>query len=80
MKIVGIPVLMMGLLIGFSLIMDILQGFGISIALRNAFSPFRVMEGAEWFVLFLFIFLLVIESMLQKGKEKTNDPQKQSQP
>jgi divalent metal cation (Fe/Co/Zn/Cd) transporter len=80
MKIVGIAVLMMGLLIGLSLIMDILQGSGISTALRNVFSPFHAMESAEWFVLFLFIFLLVIEYMLQKRKEKTKQPKKQSQP
>ena len=62
MKIIGISLLMMGCLMGFSLGIDILQGFDVSQALYNAVSPFRVMEVAELFVLFLLIFLFFAET------------------
>jgi hypothetical protein len=81
MKIIGIVVLMLGLLMGFSLGMDILLGFDLTTAVYNAFSPFRTMEGTELFVLFFFISLLVIEAFLaffQERKEKTSNPNKQS--
>lgn len=52
MKIIDISLSMMGYLMGFSLGIDILQGFDVSQALYNAVSPFRVMEVAELFVLF----------------------------
>ena len=52
MKIIGISLLMLGCLMGFSLGIDIVQGFDVSQALYNAMSPFRVMEVAELFVLF----------------------------
>ncbi|MEH7342033.1 hypothetical protein [Priestia megaterium] len=54
--------LMMGCLMGFSLGIDILQGFDVSQALYNAVSPFRVMEVAELFVLFFLLFLFLAES------------------
>jgi hypothetical protein len=60
MKIIGISLLMMGCLIGFSLGIDILQGFDASQALYNAVSPFRVMEVAELFVLFFLLFLFLL--------------------
>ncbi|MED4256650.1 hypothetical protein P4689_29265 [Priestia megaterium] len=63
MKIMGISLLMMGCLMGFSLGIDILQGFDVSQALYNAVSPFRVMEVAELFVLFFLLFLFFAESV-----------------
>ncbi|WP_374989350.1 hypothetical protein Q5794_28400 (plasmid) [Priestia megaterium] len=62
MKIIGISLLMMGCLMGFSLGIDILQGFDVSQALYNAVSPFRVMELAELFVLFFLLFIFFAES------------------
>jgi hypothetical protein len=62
MKIIGISLLMMGCLMGFSLGIDILQGFDVSQALYNAVSPFRVMEVAELFVLFFLLFLFFVET------------------
>ncbi|MFC3884486.1 hypothetical protein ACFOU2_13620 [Bacillus songklensis] len=82
MKIFGITILTMGLLMGFSLSMDILLGFDIITSLKNAFNPFLVMEAAEMCVLFFFIFLLVIESILlffQKRKEEANKQKNQPQ-
>jgi hypothetical protein len=55
---IGINLLMLGCLMGFSLGIDILQEFDISQALYNAVSPFRVMEVTELFVLFFLLFLL----------------------
>jgi hypothetical protein len=80
MKIIGIIILIMGLLIGFSLSIDVLIGIDLNIALQNALYPFLAMEGAELFVLFLFILILVIESFLFSKKErKTSNSTKQSQ-
>ncbi|WP_223272439.1 hypothetical protein [Priestia megaterium] len=59
---IGISLLMMGCLMGFSLGIDILQGFDVSQALYNAVSPFRVMEVAELFVLFFLLFLFFVET------------------
>ncbi|MCM2978711.1 hypothetical protein ABFY54_29570 [Priestia megaterium] len=70
MKILGISVLMMGCLIGFSLGIDIIQGFDVSQALYNAISPFRVMELAELFVLFFLLFLFFAESLYLFMKKK----------
>ncbi|WP_318246433.1 hypothetical protein [Rossellomorea aquimaris] len=57
MKIMGITFLMMGCLTAFSMGLDLLQGYDVSKAWHNAFSPFRVMELAELFVLYLLLFL-----------------------
>ncbi|MHC5530738.1 hypothetical protein [Priestia megaterium] len=62
MKIIGISLLMLGCLMGFSLRIDILQEFDVSQALYNAMSPFRVMEVTELFVLFFLLFLFWAES------------------
>ncbi|MBK0295438.1 hypothetical protein IAE22_24245 [Bacillus sp. S34] len=70
MKILGISVLMMGCLMGFSLGIDIIQGFDVSQALYNAISPFRVMELAELFVLFFLLFLFFAESLYLFMKKK----------
>ncbi|MBE5100275.1 hypothetical protein [Priestia aryabhattai] len=70
MKIIGISLLMMGCLMGFSLGIDTLQGFDVSQALYNAVSPFRVMEVAELFVLFSLLFLFFAESLYLFIKKK----------
>ncbi len=70
MKILGISLLMMGCLIGFSLSIDIIQGNDISQALHKSINPFRVMEVSELFVLFL-LSLFVAESLYLYIKKKS---------
>ena len=70
MKIIGISFLMMGCLMGFSLGIDIFQGFDVSQALYNAVSPFRVIEVAELFVLFFLLYLFFAESVYFFIKKK----------
>jgi len=80
MKILGISILMMGILMGFSLGIDLLLGFEIRTSLKSAFNPFRVMEVPELIVIFLLVFSLVIESLrsfYQKRNVKTNNSEKQ---
>ncbi|MFJ8257835.1 hypothetical protein ACIQ4Z_11245 [Peribacillus asahii] len=80
MKILGISILIMGVLMGFSLSIDLFLGFEMRTSLKNAFNPFRVMEAAEFVVIFLLVFSLVIESMrsfYQKRNVKTNNSEKQ---
>ncbi|TDL71048.1 hypothetical protein E2R56_18645 [Rhodococcus qingshengii] len=57
MKIICISIVMLGTLISCSLGIDLLLGFEMKTAWRNALSPFRVMEIPEYFV---FIFLIAI--------------------
>ncbi|MCQ9284153.1 hypothetical protein NQ129_20425 [Priestia aryabhattai] len=72
MKILGISLLMMGCLIGFSLSIDIIiQGNDFSQALYKAINPFRVMEVSELFVLFLLLSLFVVESLYLYIKKKS---------
>jgi hypothetical protein len=57
MKIISITIMMLATLIGCSFGIDLLLGFEMKTAWRNAISPFRVMEIPEYFV---FIFLIAI--------------------
>ncbi|MEH6948659.1 hypothetical protein V7068_16650 [Bacillus sp. JJ634] len=80
MKILGISILIMGVLIGFSLGIDLLLGFEIRTSLKSAFNPFRVMEVPEFIVILLLVFSLVMESVrsfYQKRNVKTNNSEKQ---
>ncbi|MFJ8267070.1 hypothetical protein [Peribacillus asahii] len=80
MKILGISILIMGSLMGFSLSIDLLLGFEMRTSLKNAFNPFRVMKAAEFVVIFLLVFSLMIESVrsfYQKRNVKTNNSEKQ---
>ncbi|RFU61166.1 hypothetical protein D0466_19340 [Peribacillus glennii] len=73
MKILGIAILILGLLTGFSLGLDILMGFEARKAVHNAFNPFQVMEAAELAVLYFFILLFIVESLrpyYQKKRKK----------
>ena len=60
MKIVWTSALLLGCLMGFSIGVDMVQGFSFSMALQNAYSPFRVMEFAELFVLFVLFVLFFL--------------------
>ncbi|MFP7298920.1 hypothetical protein [Neobacillus niacini] len=57
MKIIMITLLMLATLISCSFGIDLLLGFEMKTAMRNAVSPFRVMEIPEYFA---FIFLIAI--------------------
>lgn len=57
MKIISITLVMLVTLISCSFGMDLLLGFEMKTAWRNAISPFRVMEIPEYFA---FIFLIAI--------------------
>lgn len=57
MKIIVITLVMFAVLVGCSLGIDLMLGFEMKTAWRNATSPFRVMEVAEYFV---FIFLIAV--------------------
>lgn len=57
MKIILITLMMLTILISCSFGIDLLLGFEMKTAWRNAISPFRVMEVPEYFV---FVFLIAI--------------------
>jgi hypothetical protein len=83
MKIIGISILMLVLLAGFSLGMDIFLGFDVNTSVKNALNPFLVMETAELNMCFLFLFFVVvspIRSFFRKRKEEANKDKKQHQP
>jgi hypothetical protein len=68
MKIIFITIMMLTVLISCSFGIDLLLGFEMKTAWRNAVSPFRVMEVPEYFV---FVFLIVIY-LLKKLYKLTN--------
>lgn len=57
MKILGISILMLGLLSGFSIGMDRLLGFDLKTSFKNAVNPFLVMEVAEIIIFYLLIII-----------------------
>lgn len=57
MKIIFITIVMLTVLMSCSFGIDLLLGFELKTAWRNAISPFRVMEVPEYFV---FVFLIAI--------------------
>ncbi|WHY00225.1 hypothetical protein [Neobacillus sp. DY30] len=68
MKIIVITLAMLAILIGFSFGIDLMLGFDMKTAWRNAISPFRVMEVPEYFV---FVTLIVVY-LLKKLYELTS--------
>jgi hypothetical protein len=62
MKIIFITITMLAILISCSFGIDLLLGFEMKTALRNAVSPFQVMEVPEYFV---FIFLIAIYILMK---------------
>ncbi|KJL02549.1 MULTISPECIES: hypothetical protein [Priestia] len=70
MKIVWISALLLGCLMGFSIGVDMMQGFSFSMALQNPYSPFRVIEFAELFVLFFLLFCFAVEVFYRSFKVK----------
>ncbi|WHY69242.1 hypothetical protein [Neobacillus sp. SuZ13] len=68
-----------GLLATFSVILivslDLMMGIGISGIIWKAINPFKVMEPAEYVIIFLFLLFFVIDtfgSYLNKKKKKQN--------
>ncbi|MFB5195774.1 hypothetical protein ACE198_12730 [Neobacillus sp. KR4-4] len=67
------------LLATFSVILivslDLLMGIGFSGIIWKAINPFKVMEPAEYVIIFLFLLFFVIDTFsgyLNKKKEKQN--------
>ena len=63
MKIIIITLLMLAILIGCSFGIDLLLGFEMKTAWRNAISPFRVMEVPEYFVFVSLIAIYVLKKL-----------------
>jgi branched-subunit amino acid ABC-type transport system permease component len=83
MKILGISILLLGLLAGFSLGIDILLGSDLKTSLKNALNPFRVMDPAELVIFILLLLFLVadpVRSFFRKKKQETTKDKKQHQP
>ena len=82
MKILGITILVMGLLTGFSLSMDLLLGLDLYTSVNNALNPFLVMEVHE-LVFFLFLVICLIAApfrfFFRKKKEGSSKDKKQQQ-
>ncbi|MFJ8235487.1 hypothetical protein ACIQ34_07015 [Ureibacillus sp. NPDC094379] len=62
MKILGISILMLVLLSGFTIGMDGLLGFDLKTSFKNAVNPFLVMEVAEIVIFYLLIIIWVLYS------------------
>ncbi|MCF6410306.1 hypothetical protein [Pseudalkalibacillus salsuginis] len=65
MKPTWIAVIIIGILLGFSICMDILMGIAVKDALDNAFNPFRVMEFVEFSILTLLVAVLFLKPLVQ---------------
>jgi hypothetical protein len=63
MKIISITLAMLAVLIGCSFGIDLLLGFEMKTAWRNAISPFRVMEVPEYFVFVSLIAVYVMKKL-----------------
>ncbi|MFZ4453906.1 hypothetical protein [Salibacterium aidingense] len=73
MKIAGITILMMSLVMGLSILLDMLMGFDMKTAFTNAINPFRVMHIIEIFLSSLFVILFITEtiySFIKKRKSR----------
>jgi hypothetical protein len=64
-------------LISFFIAMDLLMGTSFFKLIWNAINPFRVMEIAEYVILFIFVFILFIEAYVsyRKTKNQKTPPQ-----
>jgi hypothetical protein len=79
MKILGISMVVLVFLIGFSLVMDILIGFDLYTSINNNVNPFLVMEVPELVLFFLLIIYLVAapaRPFFKKKKKGTSKDKK----
>ncbi|WP_408007680.1 hypothetical protein ACJROX_23755 [Pseudalkalibacillus sp. A8] len=65
MKPTWIAVLTIGILLGFSICMDIFLGVAVKEAVDNAINPFRVMEFVEVSILILLTAVLFLKPLAQ---------------
>lgn len=63
MKIIIITLVMLATLISCAFGIDLMLGFEMKTAWRNAISPFRVMEVPEYFVFILLIAIYLIKKL-----------------
>jgi hypothetical protein len=70
MKIIMITLGMLATLIGCSFGIDLLLGFEKQTALRNAVSPFRVMEIPEYFAFMFLIAIYLLKKLFSLVKKR----------
>lgn len=82
MKILGISMVVLVFLAGFSLGMDILSGFDLYTSINNNLNPFLVMEVPELVIFFILVICLLAaptRSFFRKKKQGTTKDKKQHQ-
>ncbi|MCM3693325.1 hypothetical protein [Neobacillus niacini] len=72
MKIISITLVMLATLIGCSFGIDLLLGFEMKTAWRNAVSPFRVMEIPEYFVFMFLIAIYLLKKLFSLVKKRVS--------
>ncbi|MBT2758768.1 hypothetical protein J7E71_23120 [Mesobacillus foraminis] len=70
MKILGISLMILVSLMGMSFTIDIFLGFDLKTSIRNAMSPFKVMEFVEFMIFLLFVIILLGKSLVGFFKKK----------
>ncbi|MFS0637816.1 hypothetical protein AB1K84_18090 [Mesobacillus foraminis] len=70
MKILGISLMILVSLMGMSFTIDIFLGFDLKTSIRNAMSPFKVMEFVEFMIFLLFVIILLGKSLVGFLKKK----------
>jgi hypothetical protein len=70
MKIIIITLVMLAILISCSFGIDLLLGFEMKTAWRNAVSPFRVMEIPEYFVFMFLIAIYLLKKLFNLVKKR----------
>lgn len=70
MKIIGISVLYLVSLMCISFTIDVFLGFDFRTSIRNALSPFKVMEIVELIIFFVFVLILIGKNLVGYLKKK----------
>jgi hypothetical protein len=77
MKTIFAMILLSGMLFLTIFTLDLFSGASIQTLIWKTINPFRVMEPAEYVIIFLFglfFFIDIIGSYLNKNKDKDKDP------
>lgn len=69
MKILGITTLMLGLLLSFSICVDVALGFTLNESFKRQFNSFQVMGIPEFIT---FLFFLFLNPLLALSRERKN--------
>jgi hypothetical protein len=79
MKAIMVVFILAGGMLGLIILLDFLMGTEPNSLLMKALDPFRVMEPAEYVIVFLFILffcLRLLQSFLKKKKKQSNSETK----